>query len=71
MEVKSIFVNLIMKSYEKHGSSKAVAAHADSMDKEPARDKVSISSQAGKRLFGELMEHSLKKGLSGAISDEG
>jgi hypothetical protein len=70
MEVKSIFVNLIMKSYEKHGSSKPVQAHAETADKEPSHDKVSISSQASKRLFGELMEHSLKKGLSGAVSDE-
>jgi len=69
MEVKSIFVNLIMKSYEKHGSSKPVQSHSDSADKEPSRDTVSISPQASKRLFGELMEHSLKKGLSG-VSDE-
>ena len=70
MEVKSIFVNLIMKNYEKRGASESAPAHADSAEKDPARDKVSISPQANKRLFGELMEHSLKKGLSGVISDE-
>jgi len=29
-----------------------------------------ISPQAGKRLFGEIMEQSLQKGLSGAMRDE-
>jgi hypothetical protein len=71
MEVKSIFVNLIMKSYEKQGSSKHLLTQADSREKDPADDTVSISPQASKRLFGELMEHSLKKGLSGVTSDEG
>lgn len=70
MEVKSIFVNLIMKSYEKSGSNGTVQARSDTADKEHAGDKVSISPQASKRLFGELMEHSLKKGLSGVVSDE-
>jgi hypothetical protein len=71
MEVKSIFVNLIMKNYEKHGAARPVQSHADPVDAEPSSDTVSISSQASKRLFGELMEHSLKKGLSGVVSDEG
>lgn len=68
MEVKSIFVNLIMKNYEKHGSVKTAPQNAT--EKEPALDVVSISPQASKRLFGELMEHSLKKGLSGVRKDE-
>lgn len=70
MEVKSIFVNLIMKNYDKHGASKPMHAHAESLDKDPARGKVSISPQASKRLFGELMEQSLQKGLSGVVRDE-
>ncbi|HNY65646.1 MAG TPA: hypothetical protein PKM41_09405 [Deltaproteobacteria bacterium] len=70
MEVKSVFVNLIMKNYEKHGSPKHVQAQVGTVDKELSRDAASISPQASKRLFGELMEHSLKKGLSGALRDE-
>jgi hypothetical protein len=70
MEVKSIFVNLIMKNYEKHGPEKSTHSHQDAMEKEPILDSISISPQASKRLFGELMEHSLKKGLSGVRTDE-
>ncbi len=70
MEVKSIFANLIMKSYEKHGSAKAVPPQSDTAEKEPGSDKVSISPNASKRLFGDLMEHSLKKGLSEVRRDE-
>jgi hypothetical protein len=70
MEVKSIFVNLIMKSYEKQDISKPKGNHEGVPEKEPARDMVSISPHASKRLFGELMEHSLKKGLSGVCADE-
>jgi hypothetical protein len=69
MEVKSIFADLIMKNYEKTGSARQVQAQSDSSDKERL-DTVSISPQASKRLFGELMEHSLKKGLSGVHKDE-
>ena len=69
MEVKSIFADLIMKNYEKTGSARQVHAQADSSDNERL-DTVSISPQASKRLFGELMEHSLKKGLSGVHKDE-
>lgn len=70
MEVKSIFVNLIMKNYEKHGSVKPAQTQQDATGKESALDMVSISPHASKRLFGELMEHSLKKGLSGVRKDE-
>ncbi|HQI00321.1 MAG TPA: hypothetical protein PLA18_03525 [Deltaproteobacteria bacterium] len=70
MEVKSIFVNLIMKNYEKHGSEKLTRALQGTGEREPALDTISISPQASKRLFGELMEHSLKKGLSGVRTDE-
>lgn len=70
MEVKSIFVNLIMKNYEKHGSEKSTYSYRDAVEKEPGPDTISISPRASKRLFGELMEHSLKKGLSGVRTDE-
>ncbi len=70
MEVKSTFVNLIMKNYEKHGSVKTAAPHQEQAEKGTALDMVSISPQGNKRLFGELMEHSLKKGLSGDLKDE-
>ncbi len=67
MEVKSIFANLIMKNYENTGSARQIKAQAESPDRE---DSVSISPQSSKRLFGDLMEHSLKKGLSGVRKDE-
>jgi hypothetical protein len=70
MEVKSIFVNLIMKTYEKQGSLKASQINNETLDNEIISDSVSISPQATKRLFGDLMEHSLKKGLSEVLADE-
>lgn len=70
MEVKSIFVNLIMKNYEKHGPEKSTYLQQDTREKEPVLDTISITPQASKRLFGELMEHSIKKGLSGVRTDE-
>jgi hypothetical protein len=70
MEVKSIFVNLIMKSYEKPDSPRSRDSHKEVPEKESARDVVSISPHTSRRLFGELMEHSLKKGLSGVCADE-
>ncbi|HPW67984.1 MAG: hypothetical protein WDA72_11500 [Desulfomonilia bacterium] len=70
MEVKNIFVNLIMKSYEKQDASKGKDSQQEVSEKEPAHDVVKISPQASRRLFGELMEYSLKKGLSGVCADE-
>jgi hypothetical protein len=68
MEVKSIFVNLIMRSYEKQ--AKQNDSQQEVPGKEPVQDAVTISPHASKRLFGELMEHSLKRGLSGVCADE-
>ncbi len=70
MEVKSIFVNLIMRSYEKQDAPKPNDTRQEVPEKEPVQDVVAISPQASRRLFGELMEHSLKKGLSGVSADE-
>lgn len=70
MEVKSIFANLIMKNYEKQGLHKSAQAHQNVQDKEKVPDTISISPQASKRLFGEIMEQSLTKGLGGVCRDE-
>ncbi|MBN1636917.1 MAG: hypothetical protein JW920_10400 [Deltaproteobacteria bacterium] len=58
MEVKSIFVNNILKAYEKPVVKK-ITSNAD----ESVNDDMLISPQSSKRLFGEMMEHSLKKSL--------
>lgn len=70
MEVKSIFVNLILKSYEKHDSPSREGDRHEPAEEKAGTDAVTISPQASRRLFGELMEHSLKKGLSGVCADE-
>ncbi len=61
MEVKSIFVNSIMKAYEKPSPN----SHRTDNDSNAIVDKVSVSPEAGKRLFGEMMEQTLVKSLSG------
>ncbi len=58
MEVKSIYVNNIMKAYEK-----ASPNHASRKNSNSIVDSVSISPDAGKRLFGEMMEQTLVKSL--------
>ena len=57
MEVKSIYVANIMKTYEK------LTAQIKS-PKEQMSDKLSISSQASKRLFDEVMANTIKKSLT-------
>lgn len=70
MEVKSIFVNHIMRTYEKQGAIKASQMQNEKTDNDMRSDNVSISQQASKRLFGDLMEQSLQKGLSEVLPDE-
>lgn len=70
MEVKNIFVNLIMKTYEKQGSMKASQINSEKINNEMISDTVSISPKSSKRLFSDLMEHSLQKGLSEVLPDE-
>jgi AraC-like DNA-binding protein len=70
MEVKNIFVNLIMRTYEKQGPMRAAHMNNEKFDNEMISDDVSISSKSSKRLFSDLMEHSLKKGLSEVRLDE-
>ncbi len=66
MEVKSIFVNTIMRSYEQ-----SVRPGAARKDPDDTHDTVNISSRAGQRLFGEMMEHSLTKSLNKDHHHEG
>jgi len=70
MEVKSIFVNLIMRTYEKQGVPMAMHMHHEKTGNDMKSDDVSISPLASKRLFGDLMEQSLQKGLSEVLPDE-
>lgn len=72
MEVKSIFMNLIMRTYEKHHAMTAgtVRTDAERVRGEAGADTVTISERAGKRLFSDIMETSLQKGLSEVVIDE-
>ena len=70
MEVKNIFVNLIMRTYEQQGSMRTAHMNNEKFDNEMLSDDVSISSKSSKRLFSDLMEHSLTKGLSEVHVDE-
>lgn len=56
MEVKSIYVANVMKTYEK------LTAQIKN-PKERIVDKLSISPQASQRLFDEIMESTIKKSL--------
>ena len=64
MEVKSIYVANIMKTYEK------LTAQIKS-PKEQIGDKLSISPQASKRLFDEFMANTIKKSLTDEEINEG
>ncbi len=68
MEVKSIFMNLIMKTYEKQNAMNPMKA--DKTNSERNADSVTISPKASKRLFRDIMEHTLQKGLSEVLIDE-
>jgi len=68
MEVKSIFMNLIMRTYEKQNVMNATKA--DKTSSERNADSVTISPKASKRLFRDIMEHTLQKGLSEVLIDE-
>jgi hypothetical protein len=68
MEVKSIFMNLIMRTYEKQNAMNV--AKADKTSNESNADSVTISPKASKRLFRDIMEHTLQKGLSEVLIDE-
>jgi len=62
MEVKSIFINHIMKTYEKKNMTNP--SNTTTTKDTLIKDKVFISPRANIRLFEDLMEYSLKKSLS-------
>ncbi|HDP25061.1 MAG TPA: hypothetical protein ENN34_06430 [Deltaproteobacteria bacterium] len=71
MEVKNIFFNHILRSYDKQDEiSDAVKRDPERIGYNRSSDPVNISPNASQRLFGDLMEHSLKKGLSEVLIDE-
>ncbi len=70
MEVKSIFMNLIMRTYEKQNAISTSKHDVDKTSGEHTADTVTISQRASKRLFRDIMESSLQKGLSEVLIDE-
>lgn len=68
MEVKSIFMNLIMRTYEKQNALPSAKHDVDKTGGE--HDTVTISQRASKRLFRDVMENSLQKGLNEVLIDE-
>lgn len=72
MEVKSIFMNLIMKTYEKQHAMNAGNLKSEVVKSPGDRtaDTVTISEGASKRLFRDIMDNSLQKGLSEVVIDE-
>jgi len=72
MEVKSIFMNLIMRTYEKQHVKNAgtVRSEVERTGGERGADTITISERANKRLFRDIMENSLQKGLSEVVIDE-
>lgn len=68
MEVKSLFMNLIQKTYEKQDAMNQARAGKNS--NEVVTDNVTISHKASSRLFQDIMEHSLQKGLNEVQIDE-
>ncbi|MGO9147059.1 MAG: hypothetical protein ACLQDF_11880 [Desulfomonilia bacterium] len=70
MEVKSIFMNLIMRTYEKQNAISTSKHDVDKTAGEHTADTVTISKRSSKRLFRDIMESSLQKGLSEVPIDE-
>jgi hypothetical protein len=70
MEVKSLFMNLIMRTYEKQNASSAMKHDMEKSGSELGSDSVKISQRASKRLFRDIMENSLQKGLNEVLIDE-
>jgi hypothetical protein len=66
MEVKNIFANLIMRTYERQRSPEAQQplGEFDRQASKDVQDVIAISETAGRRLFRDIMENSLQKGLS-------
>jgi hypothetical protein len=70
MEVKSLFMNLIMRTYEKQNASLSMRHDVEKSDSELGTDSITISQRASKRLFRDIMESSLQKGLNEVLIDE-
>ncbi len=70
MEVKSLFMNLIMRTYEKQNASSGMKLDMEKSGSELGADSVTISQRASKRLFRDIMESSLQKGLNEVLIDE-
>ena len=70
MEVKSIFMNLIMRTYEKQNVILTSKNEIEKTSSEHEADTVTISQSASKRLFRDIMESSLQKGLNEVLTDE-
>jgi hypothetical protein len=70
MEVKSLFMNLIMRTYEKQNASSSMKHDVEKSESELGADSVTISQRASKRLFRDIMESSLQKGLNEVLIDE-
>jgi hypothetical protein len=70
MEVKSLFMNLIMRTYEKQNTSSGMRHDVEKSGSERDADSVTISKRASKRLFRDIMESSLQKGLNEVLIDE-
>jgi hypothetical protein len=70
MEVKSLFMNLIMRTYEKQNASSSMRHEVEKSGSELDADSVTISQRASKRLFRDIMESSLQKGLNEVLIDE-
>ena len=65
MEVKSIYVNNIMKAYEKPQiKGKESENNGVQANDNYRADTVSISSRASQRLFNDMMEQSLSRSLN-------
>ncbi len=70
MEVKSIFMNLIMRTYEKKNALSPGKHDMEKQGVEHGADTVTISQRSSKRLFRDIMENSLQKGLNEVLIDE-
>jgi hypothetical protein len=70
MEVKSLFMNLIMRTYEKQNASSSQKHDVEKSGSVLGADSVTISQRASKRIFRDIMESSLQKGLNEVLIDE-
>jgi len=60
MEVKKVYLDSILKAYDRPASSKVSSRDG----KAQGGDKVTLSPEAGKRLFGEMMEQTLASAVN-------